>query len=169
MKTKFLIIAIFFPLILSGQKFNGIETNLGNLFRLSDSKSRSISTENFSGMGWGKYSPINSLAVTVNPGSAFNCYWPMPFRKKCKVTMENISDNDMILYYQIDYLITEVPADAGYFHAQFRRVSHLPYKENYVLVDKIKGKGQYVGTYLAWEVHDNGWWGEGEIKFYMDG
>jgi len=37
------------------------------------------------------------------------------------------------------------------------------------LIDGVKGKGQYVGTYLAWRVNDNCWWGEGEIKFYMDG
>ena len=120
-------------------------------------------------MGWGKYSPLRSLPVCVNPGSAFNCYWPMPFRKKCRITLENIDEKDMVLYYQVDYILTEVPADAAYFHAQFRRVNPLPYKENVVLADSIKGKGQYVGTYLAWGVHNNGWWGEGEIKFYMDG
>ena len=123
----------------------------------------------FFGMGWGRYSHLNSLAVCVNPGSAFNCYWPMPFRKKCRITMENIDDKDMVLYYQVDYILTEVPNDAAYFHAQFRRVNPLPYKTNCVLVDSIKGKGQYVGTYLAWGVHNNGWWGEGEIKFFMDG
>jgi hypothetical protein len=123
----------------------------------------------FFGMGWGKYAKLTSLAVTVNPGRAFNCYWPMPFRKKCRITMENINTEDMILYYQVDYILTEVPADAAYFHAQFRRTNPLPYKENYTLVDGIKGKGHYVGTYMAWGVHNNGWWGEGEIKFFMDG
>lgn len=123
----------------------------------------------FFGMAWGKYSNLNSLAVAVNPGSAFNCYWPMPFRKKCKITMENIGDKDMILYYQVDYVLTEVPTDAAYFHAQFRRVHRVPYKEDYVMVDNIKGRGHYVGTYMAYEIHDNGWWGEGEIKFFMDG
>jgi len=123
----------------------------------------------FFGMGWGRYSPLHSLPVCVNPGSAFNCYWPMPFRKKCRITMENIDEKDMVLYYQVDYILTEVMSDAAYFHAQFRRVNPLPYKSNYVLVDSIKGKGQYVGTYLAWGVHNNGWWGEGEIKFFMDG
>lgn len=83
--------------------------------------------------------------------------------------MENIDEKDMVLYYQVDYTLTEIPSDAGYFHAQFRRVNPLAYKENYVLVDSIKGKGQYVGTYIAWGVHNNGWWGEGEIKFFMDG
>lgn len=120
-------------------------------------------------MGWKQYSPLQSLAVCVNPGSAFNCYWPMPFHKKCKITIENIADADMILYYQIDYVLTDIPRNAAYFHAQFRRVNPMPYKHDYVLVDNIKGKGQYVGTYLAYGAHHNGWWGEGEIKFYIDG
>jgi len=258
MKNHFISVLICCLLAIvsfSQEKFNGMDVGLGNLYRLSSAKSRSISPENFNGakgkggmattgtgakpgvdlgqgwkmspsvvikskttytvaeidsagsvqhiwmtpsgnwrysiirfywddettpsieapvgdffgMGWGQYSPLNSLAVCVNPGSAFNCYWPMPFRKKCKITMENLDEKDMVLYYQVDYILTDVPADAAYFHAQFRRVNPLPYKENYVLIDSIKGKGQYVGTYIAWGVHNNGWWGEGEIKFFMDG
>jgi hypothetical protein len=120
-------------------------------------------------MGWGEYSPLNSLAVCVNPGSAFNCYWPMPFHKKCRITMENLNDADaMTLYYQIDYALSEVPADAGYFHAQFKR-SNPNTTSVYTIADGIKGKGQFVGVYLAWGVNNNGWWGEGEIKFYLDG
>jgi len=119
-------------------------------------------------MGWGQYAALQSLPVCVNPGSAFNCYWPMPFRKKCRITMENIDDKDMVLYYSVDYVQTEVPADAAYFHAQFRRVNPNPYKQDIVLLDHVSGKGQYVGTYLAWGVHNNGWWGEGEIKFFID-
>ncbi|HNS18270.1 MAG TPA: DUF2961 domain-containing protein [Bacteroidales bacterium] len=123
----------------------------------------------FFGMGWGKYASLQSLAVCVNPGSAFNCYWPMPFRRKCVITLENMDVKDMTLYYQVDYILTEVPEDAAYFHAQFNRVNPLPYKEDYVLAGNIRGRGQYVGTYMAWGVHNNGWWGEGEIKFFMDG
>ncbi|WP_210488335.1 glycoside hydrolase family 172 protein [Rufibacter aurantiacus] len=122
----------------------------------------------FFGMGWGEYAPLNSLAVTVNPGSAFNSYWVMPFRKKCRITMENTHSERMNLFYQIDYTLTDIPSDAAYFHAQFRRNN--PTKGSlYTLVDGIRGKGQYVGTYMAWGVNNNGWWGEGEIKFYMDG
>ena len=123
----------------------------------------------FFGMGWGEYAHLNSLAVCVNPGSAFNCYWQMPFRKKCKITMENLADTPMRLYYQIDYCLTEVPEDAGYFHAQFRRTNPVPYKDVYTIVDGIKGKGHYVDTYMPWQVNNNRWWGEGEIKFFMDG
>jgi hypothetical protein len=123
----------------------------------------------FFAMGWGKYARISSLAVCVNPGSAFNSYWPMPFRRRAKITLENLDEKPMTLFYQVDYALSTVPADAAYFHAQFRRVNPLPYKQVYTIVDGIKGRGHYVGTYLAWGVHNNGWWGEGEIKFYMDG
>ena len=123
----------------------------------------------FFAMGWGKYAQISSLPVCVNPGSAFNSYWAMPFRKKARITMENLDVAPMRLYYQLDYTLTQVPKDAGYFHAQFRRVNPLQAKEVYTIVDNIKGKGHYVGTYMAWGVNNGGWWGEGEIKFYMDG
>lgn len=235
--------------------FNGLDMNLGNLYRLSDAESRSISPENFTGekgkggmategtgeraardlgqgwkvspsvrvepkttftlaeidgpgaiqsiwmtptghwrfsilrmywddeeqpsveapvgdffgSGWGEFAHLNSLAVCVNPGSAFNCYWTMPFRKKARITLENIADEAMVVYYQINYTLTEVPDDAAYFHAQFRRVNPLPYKDVYTILDGVEGQGHYVGTYMAWGVNNNGWWGEGEIKFFMDG
>jgi len=238
-----------------GRAFNGLNVNLGNLYRLSNAESRSISPENFTGekgkggmategtgkdcakdlgqgwkispsidiekkstftlaeiegsgaiqhiwltptgtfrysilrmywdgeetpsvecpigdffaCGWGQYAQINSLPVCVNPGSAFNCYWTMPFRKKCKITIENLNDEKMRIYYQIDYTLTDVPEDAAYFHAQFRRVNPVPYKDVYTILDGVSGQGQYVGTYMCWGVNNNGWWGEGEIKFYMDG
>jgi len=123
----------------------------------------------FFACGWGKYAQLSSLAVCVNPGSAFNSYWEMPFRKDCRITLTNIADEEMTLYYQIDYALTDVPDDAAYFHAQFRRVNPLPYKEVYPILDGVQGAGQYVGTYLAWGVNNSGWWGEGEIKFYLDG
>ncbi|WP_338395697.1 glycoside hydrolase family 172 protein [Fulvitalea axinellae] len=239
------------------QKFNSLETNLHNLYRVSDAKSRSITPENRTGdkgkgamtpakegtaahaardlgdgwktnpyiniqpgqtevlaeiegpgaikhiwmtptgqrrfsiiriywddekepsveapvgdffaNGWGRFAQVSSAPVTVNPGSAYNCYWVMPFRRKCKITMTNIDTRAMRLYYQVDYELTEVPEDAAYFHAQFRRVNPLPYKEVYTILDGIKGKGHYVGTYMCWGVNNNGWWGEGEVKFYLDG
>ncbi len=123
----------------------------------------------FFAMGWGKYAQLSSLAVCVNPGSAFNCYWEMPFRKKCRITMTNIADEAMVLYYQINFTLTDVPEDAAYFHAQFRRTNPLPYKEDFTVIDNIKGQGQFVGLYMAWGSNSRGWWGEGEIKFYLDG
>jgi hypothetical protein len=120
-------------------------------------------------MGWGKYAQLSSLPVCVNPGSAFNSYFEMPFRKRCRITLTNIGFEGMLLYYQINYALTEVPEDLGYFHAQFRRTNPLPYKQVYTLLDGVEGHGHYVGTYMAWGVNNSGWWGEGEIKFYLDG
>ena len=265
MKNLVLLFAICFYALtsFSQTKFNGLEMNMGNLYRMSDAKTRSISPENFTGekgkggmaklddkdirnkanaanaardlgqgwkvnpfiiikpgetftlaeidgpgaiqhiwmtptgnwkfsiirmywddetepsvecpvgdffaMGWNQYAPLNSLAICVNPGSAFNCYWAMPFHKKCRITMENINDQDeMRLYYQIDYTLTDVPDDAAYFHAQYRR-SNPNETSDYTILDNVKGKGQFVGVYMAWGVNNNGWWGEGEIKFFMDG
>ncbi len=143
------------------------------IFRIywDDEKEPSVEVPvgDFFGMGWGEYAHLNSLAMCVNPGRAFNSYWQMPFRKKCKITMENIDVKPTRLYYQIDYALAEVPEDAAYFHAQFRRPRPDRDKEAYTIIDNIKGKGQYVGTYMAWQVNNDGWWGEGEIKFYMDG
>ncbi|MHB1296587.1 MAG: glycoside hydrolase family 172 protein [Anaerolineae bacterium] len=123
----------------------------------------------FFASAFGRYAQISSLAVCTNPRSGLNCYWEMPFRRRCRITMENIDTEPMTLYYQIDYTLTDVPEDAAYFHAQFRRVNPLPYKEVYTILDGVRGQGQYVGTYMAWGVNNTGWWGEGEIKFYMDG
>lgn len=123
----------------------------------------------FFASGWGEYAPLSSLAVCVNPGSAFNCYWPMPFRSSCRMTLENRGEESMTIYYQIDYTLTELPEDTAYFHAQFRRVNPLPYRQDYTILEGVKGRGQYVGTYLAWGVNNTGWWGEGEIKFFLDG
>jgi len=123
----------------------------------------------FFACGWGQYAPVRSLAVCVNPGSAFNCYWPMPFRKHCRITFENIGVESMSLFYQVNYSLQDVPNDAAYFCAQFRRVNPLPYKEVYTILDGVEGWGHYVGTYMCWGVNNCGWWGEGEIKFFLDG
>ena len=104
---------------------------------------------------YNEYAQLSSLAVCVNPGSAFNCYWKMPFRKHARITIENINTSEeMRLYYQINYTLTEVPDDEAYFHAQFRR-SNPTVGSLHTLLDGVKGKGQYVGTYLAWRVNDN--------------
>jgi len=115
------------------------------------------------------YRQLSSLAVCVNPRRGFNCYWEMPFKKGFRFTLENLDKRDVNVFYQIDYILTQLPPDTAYFHAQFRRTNPLPYKEVYTILDGIKGKGTYVGTYLYWGVNNNNWWGEGEIKFYMDG
>ncbi len=135
----------------------------------ADSPSVECPLGDFYACGWNRYFQISSLAVCVNPRSGLNSYWPMPFRHGCRVTITNIGDEAITLYYQITYALDEIADDAAYFHAQFRRVNPLPYKSVYTILDGVQGWGHYVGTYMAWGANHSGWWGEGEVKFYVDG
>jgi Protein of unknown function (DUF2961) len=120
--------------------------------------------------GWTVRCNIASLPIAVNPAGGFNSYWEMPFRKHARITVENLSPDPVQgFYYSIDYTLTDVPEDRAYLHAQWRRSNPLPYMEVHTLLEGVRGQGHYVGTYLAWGVNNNGWWGEGEIKFYLDG
>ena len=123
----------------------------------------------FFAVGHGQVAPVNSLAVTVIPKNALSCFWPMPFRKQARITLTNETNKDVhLVAYQITYQETDVPESAGYFHAQYRKA--LTGDQNpYVILDGVKGRGRYVGTFLAWTQWEKGWFGEGEIKFYMDG
>jgi hypothetical protein len=113
---------------------------------------------------------VNSLPIAVNSSGGFNSYWPMPFRKSAKVTIEHQGHKEIIgFFYQITYALKEVPNEAAYFHAQWRRSLTQRTHPEHTLLDGVKGQGHYVGTYLAWTQLSNGWWGEGEIKFFMDG
>jgi len=135
-------------------------------------ESASIETpvSDFFAVGHNKFARVNSLAVIVNPASAFNCYWPMPFREHARITFTNEDKDELgLLTYQITYAETGVPENAGYFHAQWRRAVTERANPDYVIVDGIKGKGKYAGTFLAWTQLSDGWFGEGEIKFYIDG
>ena len=124
----------------------------------------------FFAVGHDLFAPVNSLAVIANPTSALNCYWPMPFRRHARVTFTNELDQDLrVLGFQITYAETEVPPEAGYFHAQWRRAVTQRANPEYVILDNVRGRGRYVGTFLAWTQLSDGWFGEGEIKFFMDG
>jgi hypothetical protein len=113
---------------------------------------------------------VNSLMVAVNPSGGLNSYWPMPFRKKARITVENQRPEDISgFFYQITYALEAVPADAAYFHASWRRSMTTRQHPEHVIVDGIEGQGQYVGTFVGWEQLSNGWWGEGEVKFFLDG
>lgn len=120
--------------------------------------------------GWCVRCNVNSIPVAVNPAGGANSYWEMPFRQHARVTVENIGTEEAGgFFYQIDYALTDVPSDLGYFHAEWRRSNPVAYMATHTVLDNVKGKGQYIGTYMAWGAHNSGWWGEGEIKFFIDG
>lgn len=147
---RLLILRIYFD----GHKNPAVESPLSDFFANAE---------------YTEYRQLTSLAMCFNPRRGMNCYFEMPYFKSFRVEIENIGPDECRIYYQIDCEEKEIPEDSLYFHAQFRRSNPLPYKEPYVILDNIKGKGHYVGTYMNWGVKSNRWWGEGEIKFYIDG
>lgn len=147
---RLLILRIYFD----GQENPSVNVPLSDFFANADYRS---------------YRQISSLAICFNPGKAMNCYFEMPYFKSFKIEIENLDTQACAVYYQIDCEKKVLPKESLYFHAQFRRINPLPYKEAYTILDGVKGNGLYVGTYMHWGVKSNGWWGEGEIKFYMDG
>lgn len=136
-----------------------VEAPLGDFFAAADYNKKAP---------W-RFAQLTSEKVCVNPARGLNCFWEMPFYKRCRITLENIYEQESYAYYQIDYVLTELPKNCAYFHAQFRRENPTKYKVPYTILDNIQGRGHYVGTYLYWGVKSNGWWGEGEMKFYIDG
>jgi hypothetical protein len=122
----------------------------------------------FFGQGWCRFAQLSSSMVAVNPHGGFNSYWPMPFRTGARLSLENRTPGPVIVYYQMTYETGAVDEQDGYLHAQWRRSNPVPAGSVHTLLDGVRGAGQYVGTYLAWGVNSRGWWGEGEVKFYLD-
>jgi hypothetical protein len=123
----------------------------------------------FFAVGHGCVGHVNSLAVVVNPLNSLNCFWPMPFSKQARVTLANESEMDNLLVaYQITYEESDVAPSVGRFHAQYRQARTAD-QNPYILLDNVRGRGRYVGTFLAWTQREKGWFGEGEVKFYLDG
>jgi hypothetical protein len=118
--------------------------------------------------GWDRYAQVNSLPIAVNPRSGFNCFFEMPFATHARITLTNDSPVTRRLYYQVDYALCDVPSDAARFCARFVQVDSIADQQVHTIVDGIEGRGQYVGTACSWGTRSLGWWGEGEVKFFID-
>ena len=94
----------------------------------------------------------------------------MPFRKHARITVQ-CEHREPIpgFFYQITYALDHLPENVAYFHAQWRRSMTTRQHPEHTILDQVSGHGHYVGTFLAWTQLSNGWWGEGEVKFYIDG
>ena len=114
--------------------------------------------------------PVCSAAVCANPRNAYNAYWQMPFRRRARFTLTNDGREKVgCVAYRILYELCDVAQDVLTFHAQYRRAQTTLDRPVYTILDGVKGCGNYVGTYLAWNALSSNWWGEGEVKFYLDG
>lgn len=136
-----------------------VEVPLGDFFGIAHGRQRHMVTE----------------LVGMQDGKGLNCLAQMPFMKSARITVENDSTSEVsMLFYQINFTIGDVfppPEKLGYFHAQFRRLNPCPLKQDYVILDGIEGSGCYIGTVLGIrEIYraPGAWWGEGEVKFFID-
>lgn len=114
---------------------------------------------------------VESMPMAVYPNRGFNCFFPMPFHSEARIILRN-EHNEAIpaFFYQIDYdEVDDLPTDAMTFHAQWRRQKITQLAHDYTILDGVSGTGSYVGTYLALTTLESRWWGEGEIKIYLDG
>lgn len=113
---------------------------------------------------------IDSRVVAVNPKGGMNSYWPMPFRKRFRLSIRNDGPREISeFFYQVTYSLEEVPEGAAYLHASWARSLTTRERPEHVILESVKGRGHYAGTYLVWNQLSNGWWGEGEVKFFLDG
>lgn len=118
--------------------------------------------------GWGVYAHVASAMVVAAPHGGMNSYWPMPFDENARITLENVGETTACVYYQVDVETSGEYHGHGYLHTQFRRSHPLETGQTHLIAEDIKGRGMYVGTYLAWQPASEGWWGEGEVKFWLD-
>ncbi len=128
----------------------------------------------FFGVCHGRTARVESAFISTPEGKGFNSYFPMPFGTKAKLAVCNETGKDAgMFFYQVDYTIGDgVTGETPRFHAQFRRVANTTMAEDYVILDGVKGKGRYLGVNLGIVDRFAGkgvWWGEGEVKIYLDG
>jgi len=125
----------------------------------------------FMGFAHGENVPYYSVAHSTDPGGGRNIWLPMPFKKHARITLTNETPERKVIYYQIDYTIEDRHSfDVGRLHVLFRRENPTTKKQDFVLLPERIGKGRFMGGVVGVRnLHSERWWGEGEIKIYLDG
>lgn len=124
----------------------------------------------FFAAGFGLRQEVRSVPIQVQGGDAYNSFWQMPFRRHARITVTNEGAKRVrSFYYQIDYTrVDSLPAGAAYFNAEYRRAFPEENGKDYVLLD-TKGEGHYVGTVMSVQSRSPYWFGEGDVRIYVDG
>lgn len=136
------------------QKFPSIECPLGD----------------FMGSAHAKINSYQSAVHTTGINSALNLWLPMPFDENAKITIANEGDKSVTIFYQIDYTIDDKhPANFGRLHVCFRRENPTTLTKDFEILPNRTGKGRFIGTVIGIRTLEGFWWGEGEVKMYMDG
>ena len=127
----------------------------------------------FFGYGLAKVVKFETTFFSNPEGRSFNCNIPMPFKSGAKVLIINESDKDIgLLFFDIDFVkLNNFPTGAMYFHAFWKRQKTSALGSDYEFLPQLKGKGRYLGVNMginAGKHYENTWWGEGEVKMYID-
>jgi len=124
----------------------------------------------FMGLAQSRVAPYESAVHSIGNNAALNIWLPMPFTSAARIEFANESGEDCMLYYQIDYTLGDKhPADVGRMHTLFRRENPTTLKKDFELLPKRTGKGRFIGAVMGVRYEDPQWWGEGEVKFFIDG
>ncbi len=135
----------------------------------------------FFGLGNGEYFLFQSVPFSVGADKALNCFFPMPFQKHARITVTNEGQERInSLYWNVDWRAfrSPLPVNTAYFHAQYRQAIpnvaiadakvNLDGKNNYVWME-ASGRGHFVGVTMSVFENADGWWGEGDDMFFVDG
>ncbi|HUJ43457.1 MAG TPA: glycoside hydrolase family 172 protein [Opitutaceae bacterium] len=128
----------------------------------------------FFGVGLGRMAKFESALFSDPEGRSFNCFVPMPFRTGMKIVLTNESGADVaMLFYDVDYTIGDRHGDdLLYFHAWFNRENPTEFLRDYTILPKVSGRGRFLGANVGVRVNQkeffDSWWGEGEVKMYLD-
>ncbi|MGH9944221.1 MAG: glycoside hydrolase family 172 protein [Pyrinomonadaceae bacterium] len=129
----------------------------------------------FFGVGLGQMATFESALFSNPEGRSFNSVVPMPFKTGMKIVMTNESGRDLPeLFYDVNYTLGDKhAANLLYFHAHWRRENPTTIQRDYEILPRVEGRGRYLGTNIGvivdQDTYFNTWWGEGEVKIYLDG
>lgn len=133
----------------------------------------SVPLGDFFGTGLAKRTAFESALFTDPEGRSFNCYIPMPYRTAAKILLINESDKEVTLFYDVNFQqVKSHDSDVLYFHAYWSRNSKPELGKDFDIMPNVSGKGRYLGMNMGLITdpsYEKSWWGEGEIKIYLDG
>jgi hypothetical protein len=134
----------------------------------------SVPLGDFFGANLGIMSTFDSELFASPEGRSFNCFIPMPFKKAARITITNESGKRLThIFFDVDYnLLKSWDDDFLYLHAYWNRDTATTPAVDFRLLPKVNGKGRLLATNVgvnANPLYGKSWWGEGEVKMYLDG
>lgn len=134
----------------------------------------SVPMPDFFGVPLGRPVPLVTAFSAIQEGRGFNAYHPMPFARRLRFELVNESGRAQLLYYQIDYTldVAGAPREPSYLHVAYRRENPTVQKRDFVILEGLRGPGRFLGCVVGIRVLQDelfGWYGEGEVKMYLDG